>query len=799
MTNQPKTFGEAQWRFIQKTRKDIDARGKAYFDGTEWRRICPPGGTFDSKLLCTGSKRKWSVESFNIKPMAVFVPHLMKEGHVPYCPHCKKDRAVDVRRARWINCPKVLYGVHGHRYLDTMLYYCRGCTRHFAGYHKDSIQLSAKLWYGFFNFYLGGGKRGYAVDEELYRFIVEESATTATAAIHRRLKRYAVDQYLADYQQYLSAVAVNKIRVRKKRRTIQNALGAYPISDVNEAALTRKRNDKKTAMEDAKLELQTAKAKAQADIDFEPLIKEKENRNINGADNILPGLGATKLKRLQNAGIHSARQLIATDPVEYYTSRIGHLLEGWIDIAERYYASLEDTVTGFELSVVGAELEYHQAVAALENYLDGREPGDGSAEPPREDTEENSKPPLFSSFNDKKGYNGLVLSKFRVDSIVATVFNHRKGFIESKMQSLSATCLKIDFNYKLAGGIHVWTKQGASFAPFKCLVTIQNEDSQTIFWKGLKMSESISEIQSDLVRLRKRLNANVRAKKAEDERRHRQIPLSEVPLNRLGPEEQSIKVIWVDNYCTVRAIVRRCFPGAVVKLDLFHWIKRWNDLLDNATGPMAGIVRALLHRATQCVEPSEYEAKKMEIAQKKKIPLDQVNHKDVLKACKSIIPQPTLLRSNVEAIYNYMVAKDAETDAKLATRSAEDISPPPQKFLKKLTPKLLKLVQELFKHIDRNCLSDPDLSIVNIFCYNSKTGVTYVARGTNTNERDNWDLAHSILLSSHIGKFNLVHKDVNIALQILATETLLPSLQAFTGQSVLSGFSLKTEMKGRWY
>ena len=326
------------------------------------------------------------------------------------------------------------------------------------------------------------------------------------------------------------------------------------------------------------------------------------------------------------------------------------------------------------------------------------------------------------------------------------------------MQSLTATCLKIDFNYKIAGGIHVWTKQGASFAPFKCLVTIQNEDTTTIFWKALKMSESISEIQTDLVRLRKRLNANLRAAKAEAERRHRQVQLSDIPLSiRLGPKEQAVKVIWVDNCCNVRAIIRRCFPGALIKLDLFHWIKRWNDLLDEPTGSLSGIVRALLHRATQCIEPGEYEAKKQEIADKKKIPLDLVNHKDVQKACKSVIPHPALLRSNVEAIYKYMVAKDAETAAKIATRSSDDTSPLPNKFLKPLTPKSRKLLQDLFKHIDNDCLSDPDPSIVNIFRYNSKTMVMYVARGTNTNERDNWDLAHSLLLTSHIGKFNLVH------------------------------------------
>ena len=73
------------------------------------------------------------------------------------------------------------------------------------------------------------------------------------------------------------------------------------------------------------------------------------------------------------------------------------------------------------------------------------------------------------------------LSKYRIDSIVTTVFNHRKAFIEAKMMGLLASILKIDFNYKLASKIRVWTKQGHSFAPFKCLVTVQNEDGLTVF------------------------------------------------------------------------------------------------------------------------------------------------------------------------------------------------------------------------------------------------------------------------------------------------------------------------------
>jgi hypothetical protein len=107
--------------------------------------------------------------------------------------------------------------------------------------------------------------------------------------------------------------------------------------------------------------------------------------------------------------------------------------------------------------------------------------------------------PEFSKFSDKHGYNGHVLSKYAVDSVVTSIFNHRKAFIEAKMKCLCAVILKIDFNYKLASKVRVWTKQGHSFCPFKCIVTIQNEDGLTIFWKALKHSESFSEIKEDLI------------------------------------------------------------------------------------------------------------------------------------------------------------------------------------------------------------------------------------------------------------------------------------------------------------
>jgi hypothetical protein len=62
------------------------------------------------------------------------------------------------------------------------------------------------------------------------------------------------------------------------------------------------------------------------------------------------------------------------------------------------------------------------------------------------------------------------------------------------------------------------------------------------------------------------------------------------------------------------------------------------------------------------------------------------------------------------------------------------------------------VVRNQLQHVDLGCLSDPDPNLVNIFRRNPLTDVTYVSRGTNTNERDNVDLASNILTAAHIGK-----------------------------------------------
>jgi hypothetical protein len=65
--------------------------------------------------------------------------------------------------------------------------------------------------------------------------------------------------------------------------------------------------------------------------------------------------------------------------------------------------------------------------------------------------------------------------------------------------------------------------------------------------------------------------------------------------------------------------------------------------------------------------------------------------------------------------------------------------------------KIQDVVRNQLLHVDKGCLSDPPADLVNIFQRNPSTDITYVARGTNTNERDNLDLGRKILTATHIG------------------------------------------------
>jgi hypothetical protein len=760
MSNQ---YGEAQLSFIKKVRGEIDKEKSAYFHNHQWDNICPSGGRFDSTLMNAGHKKRGKVESFYVKAMASWVPHLIFHNHVPCCPHCKKNDYVAVDKGRWINSPKILFCLQRHKYLDTWLYPCRGCGRTFAGYNKQSMQLDAAVYYGFFNYFVG---RGYAVDEDLHKHIVLHAAMDSTASIAKKLDQMVHNAYFSDYQFYLSAVGFGKISVRPKKKSRRIDSYCYVIDkNVNGALgdaeelqrLINIRTSRSSALTQARLSHISAMGKCNTDLKFEHLLGDKDNHNVHGKGNVLPGLGSTKLRQLIQNRIYSAFDLLGLDPDDYADSR--DKLLRWQELVLAYYDRHHQIERVAKLHLELAEADYEEALLDVIAFqtslsLDGEQgiTGAGAAKStPEDEALNNRKASLFTAFKDKKGYNGRVISKHRIDCIVATVFQHRQHFQLMKMLGLNAQLLKIDFNYKIASKIRVWTRQGQSFAPYKCIVTVQNEDGQTVFWKALKHAESFTEIEGDLVRMRNRLNRNARAKLADEEAKRKEAcaKRNETFVERQYPADfQSVKVVYVDNCCSVHHVLRRIFPSVSIKLDAFHWLKRWNDIMAEPTSAQAGVFRALMSKAIFNVEGSEFEDARIRARRKKK---RDPNNKEILKEANAIIPQPEILQGNVEAVLLYIHAKDAETDRRLLARREDDDTPAPKRFFKSHVPTVRDCIRKQLLHVTKGCLSDPPTDLVNIFRYNPKKDVVYVARGTNTNERDNLDLA-SLLSATHIGK-----------------------------------------------
>ena len=631
-----------------------------------------------------------------------------------------------------------LYGVERHRYLDTVLYPCRNCGKRFTGYNKKSMQLDARTYYAYFNFYLGDK---YAVDDELYRKIVQESSKLSTSSIHNGLRNLAYEAYLSDHQLFLCALSQNKI---KRQRTILHHFQARN-SDAEFLRLQRKRADATDKYNNAKLSLlRSQKTKSETDIELRTLLAAKENHNIVGTKNILRGIGSAKIEDLIRNRIYTFKQLLNARPEQHPS--ICRLLPGWKQKVKTYYDDLKAPLAELQAKVDEAKDAMESAEMNFANYT----PTDSTNNRVDLSNEDESWPPDFSSFADKQGYNGRVTSKFIVDSIATTVFNQRKAFMEAKMKGLCACILKIDFNYKLASKIRVWTKQGQSFLPFKCIITIQNEDGLTVFWKALKHSESFTEIKDDLIRLRRHLNRNAKAHHESKERQRQQEDPDYVLETPIGHDYQAVKVIYVDNCCNVKNIVRRCFPNAVIKLDVFHRLKRWNKIMVEPSSAQGGIFRGLMCRALFNIEPTEYAEAKERVKERllaRKI-TRETYAREIAKEARTTIPQPDLLRRNVQAVLTYLRAKDSEIDVALALRTPDETVPEPKKFFKS---NITNVVREQMKHVDCGCLSDPPTTLVNIWRKNPVTGAVFVARGTNTNERDNLDLAYKILVATHIG------------------------------------------------
>jgi hypothetical protein len=202
-TSAKMSYGPAQDRFIKSIRSAID-HDHHYFDDKDWRNLTIKGGRHVGL-----ANKKLITSDFYVKPVAAWVPHLLIPNHLPSCPNCQHSKSIDVSKAKWITNPKILYGLNGHRYLDTKMYYCNGCTGSFTGYNLKSMQIDAKKLTGFFTFNVSNH---FAVDDELYNGIVN-SGDESSASIERRIAQNYKDKYFADVLYWLNAVIAQMVRM----------------------------------------------------------------------------------------------------------------------------------------------------------------------------------------------------------------------------------------------------------------------------------------------------------------------------------------------------------------------------------------------------------------------------------------------------------------------------------------------------------------------------------------------------------------------------------------------------------
>jgi len=280
-------YCNAQAIFIKSVREAMDADAKKFLHDKDWRNILPK-----SARQGTASKKQLDVSSLYVKPVACFLPHAIIPGHIPVCPRCESADKVDTHGSyvRWIRTPKTLFGLNTHRYLDTKFYWCSACRKRFAGYDKRSMQLSAKVWLGYFPFNL---RDRFAVDEELHSFIINSANETTTEMLNK-LQKLSTDKHHADCQCCLCLVRSKRMRPRNVamgdgQKRIDTMLGPKK----KESAGHRKLRLARERLSCVRRKLQSEQANLDSGLPFESVLNQKHNRNNLGVR--LPHLGVSKL------------------------------------------------------------------------------------------------------------------------------------------------------------------------------------------------------------------------------------------------------------------------------------------------------------------------------------------------------------------------------------------------------------------------------------------------------------------------------------------------------------------------
>jgi len=463
--------GTAQREFIEKTWK-ATKEDPSILKGIDWRRI-----SHSKSFLSLTTKKNVSVDSFHVKDIFVW-PHVIMPNYIPTCNRCEEKTHVDVARWSWVEHPKLLYGVQCHRCLDAVYYTCQMCGE-FNACHEDTLRLDGEEITGVLNFRLSDG---FAVDDEMYSFVVAHSTDTTTLT-HQRITDLHSDRWVNLATMHHRAMLADKVKPLSKRGPIDAI-----FSDRPETPEQSKR--KFLAWEHTKLHWKVVSAQKSFDVDvkFINMVQRKENRNSIGE--MFEGIGKGKCQTLISKGIHSAKALLeheGDDPSVKH--RWKAIVQEHCDKLETWLACLKG-----KADEASTELDLHISIFGDVNFPKETE----NTAPAQEEEEAIEKPPSFSQLCDPSGCNCRVVSRQTINRIDMSDFQRRRPLQQAKMRAIKCGIWKLDWHYKLPSKTKVCTGHGKCFSPCKSALAVQNEDSSTVFSNFMR-GQSPSKLQRKIL------------------------------------------------------------------------------------------------------------------------------------------------------------------------------------------------------------------------------------------------------------------------------------------------------------
>ena len=646
-----------------------------------------------------------NAHAYTVCPIASWVPHKLFVDYKPYCPRCKAK--VDMIKTEWLRTPKIMHTISGFSFLDTVNYHCFSCERQFLATDLNSLSMyEDEEVRKAFSIHL---LPKCAIDADLYNFIVSMKHQS-TSSIKGCLDSIRMGKYVSDANDYFIRGIAIKRNNNRGTQQMETNMHRFMTRNSNVPNTVSRSNNNSFLPTRDRLQIKRLEGRLEqtrpSPIEFgklksmqQPVIKKLHSIGILNGNDLLAATTIDNSAKVTGTATKEFEIGFRNGFGKDWKTRIGRFVE---KVQQARQSQLEC------FKKVEEELKelYEKRDQMKAEHDAKRNANSGAAATATENVKPSNEGQLqlpdFPSMT-----NQLVvrrISEHIIESVLNSNFQSRKAGMQHRMANLGGTILSLDANYKVAQKITVVMKDQTRTKPFKCLVTVMNEDNMVIWWGLLRSEESITEIEQHLRRLKVRL--------------HR--------INQRN--NQKLEAIYVDNCCSIRNKLQSIFGQDVdVLLDLFHWLERWDELLRKPASDGGRRFKGFMSRAVLVITTKEWEQKRDALA--KELGRDPTNTEIALKCNKVTVQSHEHINASVRKVISFFMLLDSER----VSNSAEDQITPPQLILKDAAI-VRAVAKKQMKHA--KCLLDPQCGVhFCLDCGNTKVKADFTARGTGKNKR----------------------------------------------------------------